>query len=179
MLVTKRGTTSTTRPSTSVVDQRSTQGDVAITAPPSEKNRVWPSLARRRATSAALIGAMLVSPCHGLLGHIGNSPNFVEVACAPASRLSEVMEGDGFMIKRVNYREGFDLESRQGTSMLQQEVTLHPPRFMWISLPCTRIRISHSEDRQGVGGLREAAASRPQESFGSGRCGDCGFGARW
>ena len=114
-------------------------GDVAKVQSDSGKNVVWPSVAKKLAVNAAVLGAFLIGPCHGLLGQLQSSPDFMEVACAPNSSLSSQMEENGYMIKRVNYKSGFDLASRQGTSMLKQDVKLHPPKFMWVSLPCTRL----------------------------------------
>eukprot|EP00435_Cladocopium_sp_Y103_P022896 s1673_g5.t1 len=49
------------------------------------------------------------------------------------------MEDMGYICKRVNYKSGYDLSSRRGTNMLKLDFKLHPPRFSWVSLPCTRL----------------------------------------
>ena len=105
----------------------------------SKKNVITPNLAKRLATRAAVIGAMMLAPTRGLLSQVSGHPDFMEVACAPESSLSAEMMKQGYSIKRINYREGYDLESKRGTSMLRQEMTLNTPRMAWISLPCTRL----------------------------------------
>ena len=105
----------------------------------SKKNRVLPNTARKMAFNVAFLGAMVLCSFQGLLGHLQGSPDFLEVACSPESALSSEMVAAGFNAKRINYVEGFDLDSKQGTSLLRQEVALHPPRFAWISMPCTRL----------------------------------------
>ena len=105
----------------------------------SSKNILPQSTSRRIASGMAAIGAMVMFPVQGLMAQMSMNPDFVEVACSPTSSLSEEMMRLGFMAKRVNYKEGYDLESPKGTSMLRQELLLHPPRCTWISLPCTRL----------------------------------------
>ena len=104
----------------------------------SKKNIVTPNLAKRLATKAAVIGAMMLAPTGGLHSQVSGNPDFMEAACAPESSLSGEMMKQGFSIKRINYKEGYDLESKTGTSMLKQELTLNTPRMTWISLPCTK-----------------------------------------
>lgn len=105
----------------------------------SNKNNLPQSSSRRIACGMAALGAMVMLPIQGLMAQISMVPDFVEVACSPTSSLSEEMTKLGFMSKRVNYREGFDLESPKGTAMLKQQLVLHPPRCTWISLLCTRL----------------------------------------
>ena len=105
----------------------------------SKKNIVTPTTAKRISTGMAALGAMLVMPVQGLMAQMAGCPDFVEVACSPTSSLSEEMTRLGFVSKRVNYKEGFDLEKPSGTRMLKHELTLHPPGCAWISLPCTRL----------------------------------------
>ncbi len=85
----------------------------------SKKNVVTPNLAKRLATRAAVIRAMMLAPTRGLLGQVSGNPDFMEVACAPESSLSSEMMKQGYSIKRINYKEGYDLESKRGTSMLK------------------------------------------------------------
>ena len=105
----------------------------------SSKNILPQSTSRRIASGMAAIGAMVMFPVQGLMAQMSMNPDFVEVACSPTSSLCEEMMRLGFMAKRVNYKEGYDLESPKGTSMLRQELLLRPPRCTWISLPCTRL----------------------------------------
>lgn len=65
---------------------------------------------------------MVLLPVHGLMTQLAASADFMEVACAPTSSLSEMMMEKGFVAKRINYKNGFDLESRQGTQMLRHEM---------------------------------------------------------
>ena len=96
----------------------------------------WP----RRWLPASLSSELqLPLPVQGLMAQIQDVPDFVEVACAPNSSLTAKMESMGFACKRYNCKSGYDLSTTTGTSMLKSEFKLHPPRFSWISLPCTRI----------------------------------------
>ena len=105
----------------------------------SDKNVVFPSVAKKMARNAAFLGVMLMAPLFGLFGQLQDRPDFLEVACSANSALSEEMSQAGFHAKRINYLEGYDLSSSRGTRMLKQEISMHPPRFAWISLPCTRL----------------------------------------
>ena len=102
-------------------------------------NKLTPHVSSKMARNAALIGAMVLAPMAGLFSHMKKSPDFLEVACAPDSRLSAGFEKAGYVSKRINYREGFDLESTTGTKMFQHEMKLNTPRLVWVSLPCTRL----------------------------------------
>ena len=51
------------------------------------------------------------------------------------------MESYGYSCKRYNFKGGYDLSSRMGTNLLKTEFRLCPPRFTWVSLPCTRISL--------------------------------------
>ena len=102
-------------------------------------NHVSFHTAMKLSKNAAFLGAMMMAPLTGLFSQMQNSPDFVEVACSPTSSLSAAFEKLGYTTKRINYREGFDLESKTGTALFQQEVKLHRPRMIWVSLPCTRI----------------------------------------
>ena len=105
----------------------------------SKKNIVFPSLAKKLATSVAVLGASVALPVQGLLSQIRDSPDFVEVACSQDSSLTASMEYHGYTCKRVNYKTGYDLSSKKGTSLLKLDFQLHTPRFSWVSLPCTRL----------------------------------------
>ena len=105
----------------------------------SDKNVVFPSVAKKMARNAAVLGVMLVAPLFGLFGQMQDRPDFLEVACSANSSLSEEMSQAGFHAKRINFLEGYDLSSSRGTRMLKHEISMHTPRFAWISLPCTRL----------------------------------------
>eukprot|EP00435_Cladocopium_sp_Y103_P066671 s182_g29.t1 len=105
----------------------------------SKKNIVMPSLAKKLATSVAVFGASVALPVQGMFSQLQDAPDFAEVACAPNSALTERMESLGYTCKRYNYKNGYDLGSTKGTSMMKMDFRLHPPKFSWISLPCTRL----------------------------------------
>ena len=104
-----------------------------------QPNHLLPSVAKKIAMNAATMGALLLAPCQGLLGQLQNTPDFMEIACAPTSRLSASMEDAGYFIKRINFKGGYDLEAKSGTMALKSEMEARPPRFTWVSMPCTRL----------------------------------------
>ena len=130
------GSTSLSRP---VPDGRDFNSKRAVDHTNSKKNLVMPNLAAKIATSVAVLGASIALPVQGLMAQIADTPDFVEVACAPTSSLTTKMEEMGYMCKRINYKSGYDLSVPAGTTMLKNEFKLHPPRFSWVSLPCTRL----------------------------------------
>ena len=87
----------------------------------------------------AALGAMIVLPVQGLLTQVAGATDFMEIACSPNSSLCSKMNSMGYEIKRINYKEGYDLDSRRGARMLDLEIKTNPPKFTWVSLPCTRI----------------------------------------
>ena len=87
----------------------------------------------------AAVGVMLMAPLAGLFSQMSGQPDFCEVACSPTSALCSEMERRGYTTKRYNYKNGYDLEKGIGTRMFNQDVKMHPPRAMWVSLPCTRL----------------------------------------
>eukprot|EP00435_Cladocopium_sp_Y103_P048990 s1130_g14.t1 len=112
----------------------------------SKRNVVMPPLAKKLAVSVATIGAALSQPVHGLFSQIAGSPDFMagspdfmEIACAEDSALRSSMASLGYACKRVNYKQGYDLSKKSGTAMLHTELKMHPPKFAWVSLPCTRL----------------------------------------
>ena len=137
--MTRQGTTSLSTPMASSWGWKAEAGDPALSGQQSEKNRLWPSVTTKLARNAAVLGAMLLAPCQGLVAALQSRPDFMEVACAPTSRLSSVMAEQGYVIRRINYKERFNLETRQGTQLLCDAVSAGAPRFMWVSLPCTRL----------------------------------------
>ena len=137
--MTRQGTTSLSTPMASSWGWKAEAGDPALSGQQSEKNRLWPSVTTKLARNAAVLGAMLLAPCQGLVAAFQSRPDFMEVACAPTSRLSSVMAEQGYVIRRINYKECFNLETRQGTQLLCDAVSAGAPRFMWVSLPCTRL----------------------------------------
>ena len=153
------GTTNTTNTTTDLSDRNSSpylrdaHGTI-LTTTPDALPRAWTQTTakahsnsqavpagtlKKMALGAALVGTMVLAPVQSLMTQMQLGVDFMEVACAPNSSLSSMMEHKGYSIKRINYREGYDLETRAGTQLLRQEITLHPPRMTWVSLPCTRI----------------------------------------
>ena len=104
-----------------------------------KKNMVTPSLAKKLSLKAAMLGALVMQPMQCLMSQMSGTVDLMEIACSPCSSLSSEMEAHGFSIHRVNYKSGFDLESKNGTWKLRQEIQTSPPRMMWVSLPCTRL----------------------------------------
>ncbi|CAK8988928.1 unnamed protein product [Durusdinium trenchii] len=40
---------------------------------------------------------------------------------------------------RINFKEGYDLQTKAGTRRLAEDIKAEPPRHGWVSLPCTRL----------------------------------------
>ena len=99
---------------------------------------VRPSLARRLAQAAAL-AATLMAPLSDLMGMTTNNLDLMEIACAPTSTLTSTFLDEGFQCRRINYKTGFDLETRKGTDLLAKEIGANPPRLGWVSMWCTRL----------------------------------------
>ena len=105
----------------------------------SDKNVISAHTSRQISRQVAALGAMVLMPLQGLMTSMANSIDFMEIACSPFSALSSEMESLGYTIKRVNFKSGFDLDSRQGTRLLDVEMQVSQPRMTWTSLPCTRL----------------------------------------
>ena len=105
----------------------------------SSKNLVPPSTAQRMSRTMAALSALMLVPFQGLMTQIEGTTDFMEVACSSTSAMSQAMLDKGFVAKRVNFKEGYDLEVPRGTRLLDLEVKSNPPKFSWISLPCTRL----------------------------------------
>ena len=105
----------------------------------SEKNILNYASTWKISSKAAVVGAMLLMPLQGMFSQMSGAADFCEIACAPTSRLSAEMESMGYEIKRINFKEGYDLETRSGTRLLDLHLRSHPPRSTWVSMPCTRL----------------------------------------
>ena len=105
----------------------------------SKRNVVLPPLAKKIAASVAVLGATIAGPTQGLFSQLSGSPDFMEVACAEDSSLTTQMESLGYACRRINFKQGYDLSRPAGTAKLRDEMVSNPPRFTWISLPCTRL----------------------------------------
>ena len=86
-------------------------------------------IVKRLATQAAIFGAMVMDPVQGLFSQMSQG----------VDSLSAMMSERGYEVKRINYKNGYDLEPKTGTRLFQQEMALRPPKMTWVSLPCTRI----------------------------------------
>ena len=96
-------------------------------------------MARRLAYGAAAIGAAILQPAMMMMNEIDPRLDLMEVACAPTSSLSQEFINAGYECLRVNYKNGYDLDRRAGTSKTVEEMNRRKPRLSWISLPCTRL----------------------------------------
>lgn len=65
--------------------------------------------------------------------------DLLEIACSPTSELSSTFEAAGYTTLRVNYKSGFDLDSKQGTSLLKNAIDEQNPKLAWVSMKCTRL----------------------------------------
>ena len=104
-----------------------------------KRKGVQPHTARKLATNVAMIGALVVAPVRCLLGQLAAAPDFIEIACAPNSSLSQYMSDLGHQVQRVNFVEGYDLSRKAGTMKLKEDIIMRPPRHGWVSLACTRL----------------------------------------
>ena len=110
-------------------DENEAARDLPLPGPGGGKRAgVAPSTARKLATNMAVIGALITAPMHGLFGMMSDQADFCEVACAPTSSLSECMASMGYNIQRINYKEGFDLEKKEGTMKFGELMSSKPPR---------------------------------------------------
>eukprot|EP00435_Cladocopium_sp_Y103_P059291 s737_g21.t1 len=99
---------------------------------------VKPSLAKRLA-QAACVTAALINPLYELVGMVKPQVDIMEIACSSTSTLTQTFEDHGYFGKRINYKTGFDLDSKKGTEKLLQEVKMQPPKLGWASMVCTRM----------------------------------------
>ena len=98
-----------------------------------------PYVARKLAMGAALIGGAIMQPMHELVHAMSPQLDMMEIACSPNSSLTAAFEDSGYQCQRINFRSGFDLESRKGTQKLRETLDLQRPRLSWVSLWCTRL----------------------------------------
>ena len=126
----KHVSTTTTTECTTVPDILSVKNCVT--------KEILPPLARRIAKAAALT-AVVLNPVKEIFAAVDKQMDLVEIACSPTSTLTATFEEAGMKCMRVNYKTGFDLDNRQGTAMLGATLKENPPRFAWVSLPCTRL----------------------------------------
>ena len=99
---------------------------------------VRPSLAKRLA-KAAMLTTALMGPMRELIGAVQPQIDIMEIACSPESALTQEFVDNGFTGMRINYRNGFDLDSKKGTSLLVKEIKKKHPKLAWVSMVCTRM----------------------------------------
>ena len=66
---------------------------------------------------AALIGGAIMQPMRDLVQAMSPQLDMMEIACSPYSAMTAAFEDSGYQCQRINYRSGFDLESRKGALM--------------------------------------------------------------
>ena len=130
-------TTTTTRTTDDSSPVDSKCFNVATTANVTKK-MVRPVLAKRLAKAAALT-TVLMQPVKELFSAVSNQVDVVEVACSPTSELTSTFEDAGYKCLRVNYRNGFDLDTRKGTKKLCETLDEKKPKLTWVSMACTRL----------------------------------------
>ena len=97
---------------------------------------VRPSLAKRLA-AAAMITTTMMAPLRDLIGAIQPQVDIMEIACSPESALTQEFLNHGYVGQRINYKTGFDLDSKKGTTKLLGEIGEKRPRLAWASMMCT------------------------------------------
>ena len=99
---------------------------------------VRPSLAKRLA-AAAMVTTTMMAPLRDLIGAIQPQVDIMEIACSPESALAQEFLNHGYVGQRINYKTGFDLDSKKGTNKLLGEISEKRPRLAWASMMCTRM----------------------------------------
>ena len=105
----------------------------------STQRSVAPFMARRLAYGAAAVGAALLQPAMMMMNEIDPRLDLMEIACAPTSALSQEFMQSGYECLRVNYKNGFNLDRREGTLKAVSEMGRLKPRLSWVSMQCTRL----------------------------------------
>ena len=134
---TARMTSSTGSPRPSMARNHEIKDDIACTNHMTEKV-VRPSLARRLAMAAAMT-VTLMEPVREMINHISPQVDIMEIACSPESTLTGAFMERGFYGERINFKTGYDLDTRKGTSKLASRIQEVTPRLAWVSFRCTRL----------------------------------------
>ena len=100
--------------------------------------QVMPTLAKRLARAATL-ATLVLHPVKELVKELEVKVDLVEIACAPASTLTETFAKEEFRCLRVNHLSGYDLDTKKGTMRLKETLQSTPTRLAWVSMPCTRL----------------------------------------
>ena len=102
------------------------------------KKTVRPSLAKRLAVAAAL-SLTVMEPVKELMQTVGPAVDIMEIACSPESTLTGVFEKSGYQGERINFKTGYDLDTRSGTEKLGRRIRTCVPKLAWVSYRCTRV----------------------------------------
>ena len=74
-----------------------------------------------------------------LVGMVKPQVDIMEIACSSTSTLTQTFEDHGFYGKRINYKTGYDPDSKKGTDKLLADVKSQHPKLGWASMVCTRM----------------------------------------
>ena len=100
------------------------------------KKTVRPSLAKRLAVAAAL-SLTVMEPVKELMQTVGPAVDIMEIACSPESTLTGIFEKSGYQGERINFKTGYDLDTRSGT--VGRRIQICVPKLAWVSYRCTRV----------------------------------------
>ena len=99
---------------------------------------VRPSLAKRLALAAAMT-VTLMEPVREMINNVSPQVDVMEIACSPESTLTASFQQKGYYGERINFKTGYDLDTRKGTSRLADRIKEVVPRLAWVSFRCTRL----------------------------------------
>ena len=131
------GTTSTTMNSTTRPNRLQEEVDAMWNT---TQKPIRPTLARRLARAAAMT-MTLMQPLQSLVGAVTPQVDIMEVACSPNSTMTTTFQEQGYTGLRINYRTGYDLDTKKGTEYLREEIKKTAPRLVWVSMVCTRMSV--------------------------------------
>ena len=91
--------------------------------------------------------ASVMDPIQELFQAIQPRSDFAEICCSPTSSMSNAVSDLGYKTQRINYKEGYDMQSKVGQQAARD--WMNSPdglaRFSWVSFPCTKF--SSLQDR--------------------------------
>ena len=99
---------------------------------------VRPSVAKRLALAAAMT-VTLMEPVREMINNVSPQVDVMEIACSPESTLTASFQQKGYYGERINFKTGYDLDTRKGTSRLADRIKEVVPRLAWVSFRCTRL----------------------------------------
>ena len=119
--------------STTTTSTTSTTKDILSTNNGCRKE-LLPTMARKIAKAAALTVA-LMSPVKDLMASIEVKYDLVEIACSGTSTLTKTFEDANYQCYRVNQLNGYNLDTKKGTTQLKNHLEKNPARLAWVSMP--------------------------------------------